>query len=156
LKLADILRGPDYFYVIFYYDQIDAEADALARQYLVEGGKTHNLGQGRMIRFDKAHVPPPAGQDHFHAYLKGKSLFSLNKDGSAHDGSHGIKMEKAYTEYVKAERPDWKLPPNHIIEGMLLHGVGESLVEASTSVARPVLLDPRVITAAINIASANF
>ena len=149
-KLAQIEHMHEV-YVFFHYDEHDVIAKRAVRQYLCEGGKTLQLGKGRSVRFDRAHVP--GGQDHLHFLQKGNNLFALNRDGTAHDRSHGIQMAKWTMDYIKTNHPEWTVPKNGLIEAMLARDEKTYLIEANESSGAPVLLDPRQLIAAENLAS---
>jgi hypothetical protein len=56
------------------------------------------------------------GQQHIHVYAKNNQLFSLNKDGSAHDASHQVQIPNKVAKAIQNHFPGFTLPPNNIIE----------------------------------------
>jgi hypothetical protein len=56
------------------------------------------------------------GQQHIHVYEKNNQLFSLNKDGTAHDASHQTQIPNKVANAIKSKFPDFNLPPNNFIE----------------------------------------
>lgn len=56
------------------------------------------------------------GQKHLHVYCKNNQLFSLNKDGSAHDQSHGVRIPNKVASAIEKQFPAFSLPKNNIIE----------------------------------------
>ena len=56
------------------------------------------------------------GQQHIHVYAKYNQLFSLNKDGTAHDASHQTQIPNKVANAIKSKFPDFTLPPNNFIE----------------------------------------
>lgn len=52
-------------FILHHFDVADADARDFARRYLVEGGRTFDLGQGRAVMFHRGHVPN--SQDHLHS-----------------------------------------------------------------------------------------
>ena len=56
------------------------------------------------------------GQKHLHVYAKNNQLFSLNKDGSAHDKSHGAVIPNKVVKAIKNHFPSFIIPDNNIIE----------------------------------------
>jgi hypothetical protein len=62
----------------------------------------------------KAHIS--SGQDHLHVFAKQNQLFALNKDGTAHDRSHGAQIPNRVADAIRAQYPEFMLPPNRIIE----------------------------------------
>lgn len=61
-------------------------------------------------------VHSPVGQQHIHVYAKNNQLFSLNKDGSAHDASHQTQIPNKVAKAIQNNFPGFTLPPNNIIE----------------------------------------
>ena len=138
-------------YVFIHYDKDDKQAAARAREYLCEGSKTFALGQGKAVRFDRAHVP--GSQDHLHFLQNGKNLFALNRDGTAHDKSHGVQMANWAVDYVKTQYPDWTLPKDGLIESVLVTASAMPLFEVNEHRATMILIEPKTLVAAENIAS---
>ena len=63
------------------------------------------------------HKPPfTVGQQHIHVYANNNQLFALNKDGSAHDQSRGIRIPNKVAKAISNEFPDFILPSANIIE----------------------------------------
>jgi len=54
------------------------------------------------------HTTP--GQHHIHVLLKNKKLFAINRDGSAHDQSHGYTLPREAREFLRKEFPGWTIP----------------------------------------------
>ena len=133
-------------YILHHFDAADSDARDFVRRYLVEGGRTFDLGQGRAVMFHRGHVPN--SQDHLHFLLKGKKLYALNRDGTAHDASHGSQMHRWAMDAVQNRYPDFKVPPRGLIESMLMEG--SLLVEAS---GHRELIRPNLLIAALNKAS---
>lgn len=90
----------------------DAESEASA---LFEARhKGEPLGGQYSAVLHKAHIA--GGQDHLHIYAKQNRLFALNKDGTAHDRSHGAHIPNRVADAIRTKYPDFVLPPNHFIE----------------------------------------
>lgn len=60
--------------------------------------------------------PPESGQIHVHVYAKNNHIFAINKDGSAHDASHGFTIPNKAASALRRRFPDWKIPDNNLIE----------------------------------------
>jgi hypothetical protein len=62
------------------------------------------------LRFDPPHSP--SGQHHIHVALRkgNKKLFAVNKDGTAHDQSHGVQLPREVRDHLRSIRPDWIIP----------------------------------------------
>lgn len=62
----------------------------------------------------RAHIEP--GQDHLHILVKRHQLAALNKDGTAHDSSHGIRLPNRVVTAIRAKFPKFTIPPDGYIE----------------------------------------
>ena len=58
----------------------------------------------------------PQGQQHLHIYRKSNQLFSINRDGSAHDKNHGFRIPNKVVDALKTAFPDWIIPKDQMIE----------------------------------------
>lgn len=130
--------------IFAYFETNDAVATAIVRHYLVEGGKTFDLGRGYTAAFHRAHVP--GAKDHLHFRLRGRDLYSINRDGTAHDASHGQKLHNQVVDGMRALFPDFTLPPNNIIESYLKTSA-RVLVEAALVGGRQMVPRQVIITA---------
>lgn len=63
-------------------------------------------------------------QKHIHVYVDGKQVYSLNKDGSSHDGSYNYKLSKKEISFLKTL--DFTIPKNGIVES--LNNEGDAFV----------------------------
>ena len=144
-KLAQ-LSNSEPTYILHHFVKADADAQDFVRRYLVEGGRTFDLGQGRAVMFHRGHVPN--SQDHLHFLLNGQKLYALNRNGTAHDASHGLQMHRWAMDAVRNRYPDFKLPSRGLIESMLMEG--SLLVEAND---QRELIQPNLLIAALNKAS---
>lgn len=91
---------------------------AKSKQLLLEAKhRGQPLGGQYSARLDKAHSS--TGQDHLHIYAKNNQLFAINKDGTAHDRSHGAQIPNRVAAAIRAEFPDFRLPTSGIIEAAL-------------------------------------
>ena len=65
----------------------------------------------------KEHPPHGAfGQDHLHVYNKNNEIFAINKDGTAHDQSHGCHIPNKAADALRSMFPDYYIPNDNIIE----------------------------------------
>jgi hypothetical protein len=69
-------------------------------------------GQYSAIR----HTVPEPGKEHIHVYARGNDIFALNKDGTAHDKSHGVTIPNRVADAIRTHFPNFSLPPNNFIE----------------------------------------
>jgi hypothetical protein len=72
------------------------------------------LGGQYSAQLHKSHGA--AGQKHIHVYAKNNELFALNKDGSAHDASHQIRIPNKVAKAIQSTFPAITLPPGNFIE----------------------------------------
>ena len=74
--------------------------------------------QGKIGQYTYRIDPPLHGtvQKHIHIYKRGKELFAMNKDGSAHDGFHGEKIPKEVYDLLPQIFNGVTLPSNGVIE----------------------------------------
>lgn len=89
--------------------------------------KCGKIGQ-YTYRIDGAHSE--VGFPHIHVLLKGNELFALNIDGSAHDGSHGVRIPNVIKDALPKIFPSCKIPENGMIECMTDFSGFEGLKDA--------------------------
>ncbi len=82
---------------------------------LLEGkSKYVELGGVYSAQLHQAHTS--VGQTHIHVYAKNNKLFALNRDGSAHDRSHGAQIPNKVAQAITQKFPDFTLPKDNFIE----------------------------------------
>ena len=128
--------------VIYHFDADDAVARQLVFEVLTEAKKSVDLGQGKSIVHHKAHIPD--GQDHLQFMVKGRKVYSVNKDGTAHDRSHGKKMQRWALDGAAAHYPGFKMPDDGLIEAILANEEAELLTESND---RPATLISKALLA---------
>lgn len=132
-ELMDIAEGkklPQHERLaIYHFATDDAVAALLIHTLLTEAVPSVDLGKGRSIMFHKAHVPNT--QDHLHFLVKGDKFAAINKDGSAHDASHGIKLQRWAIDGAKQYYPDFKMPKGGLIEQVYGGEATQILIEAA-------------------------
>lgn len=62
------------------------------------------------------HTVPEPGKEHIHVFAKGRAIFALNIDGTAHDNSHGVKIPNKVADAIRTHFQKFILPPNNLIE----------------------------------------
>ena len=131
---------------VFYHFASD---DVLARIILVsvlnEDRKHLDLGKGREIFFHTAHVQP--GQDHLHFKLNGAKLYAINRDGSAHDASHGKQMARWAQEGMRDSYLGFTVPKDGLIEALVEVPSGKLLLENDGSAMGAVVSRALQLTA---------
>ena len=103
--------------VIYHFSPADEHAQAVIEQLLSEEKKYVDVGKGRALMFHKAHVPNT--DDHLHFVVKGAKVAALNKDGTAHDQSHGFQMQKWAIDGIKKHYPGFTIPKEGLIEQIM-------------------------------------
>lgn len=67
---------------------------------------------------DKSHIPADPNKKHIHVMKKGKEIFAINKDGSAHDGSAGKIIPREIYNILKQRYPGFNFPSDRVIKFM--------------------------------------
>ena len=66
------------------------------------------------VRRDSPHSD--SGQYHLHVYNRNNQLFAINRDGTAHDQSHGCRIPNKVAKVLRIKFPDYRIPSNNFIE----------------------------------------
>ncbi|WP_157678479.1 hypothetical protein [Mesorhizobium sp. WSM1497] len=133
ISFRDFLRslkrpsGGKIGYVFYHLSEDDLEAQQTIL-LLMEAKPYVDLGKGRRIMYHTAHIPD--GQDHLHFVVNGKKIAAVNRDGTAHDRSHGIQLQKWALKGAKANYPYMKMPPDGLIENLYAVSDRRLLTEA--------------------------
>jgi hypothetical protein len=153
MKIREIIEGKSndrkIYHVFHHFLAEDLIASRFVRQYLEESGKRRDFGQGRSVVFHRAHIPD--GQDHLHFFLRQQELYALNRDGTAHDTSHGAQLHRWAMDAIKQNYDGFRIPPKGLIESSLLKVDAGFLLEAYVFKTPLVPLD--AITAAEKLVS---
>lgn len=105
----------------------DVLAKFILGNMLKEDRRHVDLGKGREIFFHSAHVEP--GQDHLHFRQNGAKLYAVNRDGTAHDASHGKLMARWAREGMRDNYPGFTVPKDGLIEALFDAPGGTLLLE---------------------------
>ncbi|QNL18856.1 hypothetical protein HXX25_05545 [Hyphobacterium sp. CCMP332] len=135
------ITDPEPVFIFYHFDVGDRDAEILIRLLLREAKPYVDLGKGRAIMHHKAHIPN--GQDHLHFRVKGSCIAAINKDGSAHDQSHGKTLQKWAMDGARAHYPDFVVPPDGLIEQLFMFTEDQVLHEAMKSKA--ILASPELM-----------
>ncbi|WP_136617002.1 MULTISPECIES: hypothetical protein [Mesorhizobium] len=114
--------------VFYHFASDDQTAKDTILTLLTEAVPFVDLGKGRSIIHHKAHVPNT--EDHLHFVVNGNKIAAVNKSGTAHDRSHGIKLQKWALKGAAQHYPDFKMPKDGLIESLLGQPDGELLLES--------------------------
>ena len=114
--------------VIYHFDQDDPVAESTVRSLLNEQHPRVDLGKGRSIIFHRAHIP--STEDHLHFLVKGAKIAAINQSGTAHDRSHGVQLQRWALDGMQQYYPDFKLPPDGLIEALMDKSLAPPLNEA--------------------------
>lgn len=112
--MHEILLNVDEYTVHLYYEEGDKITETSIREAKLRG----SIPLVGLYSADK-HAPRASTevtQYHLHIYKKQNEIFAINKDGTAHDQSHGKEIPKKVANAISSLFPDYKLPPNNIIE----------------------------------------
>lgn len=85
--------------------------------FIVEAKSTSNIipGSKYSYRIDRPFgEQKPGNMKHIHILVKGKDMFAMNVDGTAHDGSHNVLIPKDVSDFMK--KKGFQVPPSGIIE----------------------------------------
>jgi hypothetical protein len=72
------------------------------------------IGGKYSLQKHSPHIPD--SDYHLHVYARKNQILAINKDGTAHDGSHGVIIPNVVANAIRSMFPDWQLPPNNVIE----------------------------------------
>lgn len=97
-----------------YHFYTSSDETAIGAPKPLTESKHGNVGQ-YTYRIDSPH-DSVNGQHHVHFMQKGKDLFALNKDGSAHDGCHGVRINNKILDALPKIMPGITVPKDGIIE----------------------------------------
>ena len=84
----------------------------------LDEAKWVELGKGNSVRYDSGNTGTKT-KGHLHFLHKGKDLITINRDGIAHDQSHGYKMSKRQTNIVSSKF-GFSVPDDNILESCTL------------------------------------
>jgi len=97
-------------YIVHIYTTEDED-----RQFLFESKQRGvPLGGPYTGQRHTAHTSP--GQHHLHIFLRNNQLFALNRDGTAHDQSQGVRIPNRVAKGIATHFPDFTLPSGNVIE----------------------------------------
>ena len=106
--------------VYLYFNEAEVAEAIKNKPVLLQESRSVDLGKGGKLEFHRSsnlNIHDPS-KDHLHYFLKGKQIFAINRDGTAHDGFHGAKMPKNVFNYIKSNYPDFSLPQNRMLESL--------------------------------------
>lgn len=73
------------------------------------------------------------GLSHLHIYARRKEIFAINRDGTAHDDSHGVRIPNKVADALRTAFPDWTFPRDNIIESLFPTALHTILVESAVA-----------------------
>lgn len=120
MKFKDVLSKsyPDYNsrWVSFTIEEYAVHIlfESIDNILLAEAERWVSLGGNISARLDAARYKN--GQEHIHVKVKDKTIFALNRDGSAHDGYHKFQIPNKVARAIALNFPLFKLPPDNFIE----------------------------------------
>jgi hypothetical protein len=152
--LREILNKMDDInahYAFYYFDTSDNVAETVIRLLLNEDKSRVDLGQNKSIIFHRAHTE--VNQDHLHFLVKGDKIAAVNRDGTAHDSSHGVRLQKWALNGAAQHYPEFRMPKDGLIERLMVEAGAQMLNEEIGGAN--VLIPRAVITEAISHASGS-
>ena len=110
----------DYHIIHLYFIEDELSESLSSKPLLIQESNVIDLGKGRELAFHRNNYTNPhnPAKDHLHFYVKGKEIFSINRDGTAHDGSHGVLIPGDVYNKINKRFPDFNLPKNRLIESL--------------------------------------
>ena len=83
-------------------------------------------GKKASYRQDSAHTDKSMKHSHIYAKPKGKGkeLYSVNIDGSGHDGSSGVEIPQAHADYFRQN--SYNIDPTNILECVTIEDLSEA------------------------------
>ena len=97
------------FCVHIYCDDEDTQARLVEAQH-----RGVPLKGPYSARKERPHTP--AGKTHLQIYNKKTQIFAINRDGTAHDKSHGFRIPNKVATAIRRHFPDFELPDGNLIE----------------------------------------
>jgi hypothetical protein len=149
-ELIDKAENRNEVLVFYHFEEGDNAAEMIVRLILNEEKASVDLGQGRRMLFHKARVPNT--QDHIHFQVKGANIAALNKDGTAHDRSHGIQLQKWALDSMATHYPNFRRPKDGIIESLAEVTKATDLQVITEGFEERILLPMEVMTSALKAA----
>lgn len=61
-----------------------------------------------------SHITP--NQQHLHIYFRNTKLFAINRDGTAHDASHGYRIPNKVAKALSQKFPKYQIAKDNVIE----------------------------------------
>ena len=116
------------------YNEIDN------RGFIVEAKSTSGVisGSKYSYRIDRPFgEQKPGNLKHIHIFVKGKDLFAMNVDGTAHDGCHKVKIPEDVMDFMANK--GFKVPADGIIE-FYNAGNNQLLLESVNDILLPTEL----------------
>lgn len=138
-RLAEVEAQWSTRTVFYHFETSDRVAEVVIRLLLNEAKPYVDLGKGRAIMHHKAHVRNT--QDHLHFRVKGTNIAAVNKDGSAHDKSHGVQLQKWAMDGARQHYPNFRIPDDGLIESIFSD---DTALLTEATVHGRILLSPKV------------
>lgn len=100
----------------------DAQKYIQCHDFLQES-RNHKIDGQWSIRFDRGqpHIPV---KDHIHILQRGNDFMSINKDGTAHDGSTG-RIPNKVAKFIQMNFSDFVMPANGLLEAFAFEVTAE-------------------------------
>jgi len=104
---------------IYFYEAPEKPTPFSSESKLLQEARRQNIGKGYSISFDRnTYSFADTAKDHLHFLLNGQKIGAVNRDGTAHDKSHGVRIPNHMADYIRSKYPDFQIRPDNMIEGV--------------------------------------
>lgn len=83
---------------------------------LLSEAKHRGIPLGGPYSVQKHSPHTPKNDYHLHLYHKNNQILAINKDGTAHDSSHGCIIPRVAADALRKMFPDYTFPENNLVE----------------------------------------
>ena len=104
----EIIQVDDYLLIIFFENSLELLTEAMQKGKKLVNDYTYIINKGNVDPNFK----------HIHVYKKGKQIFAMNIDGTAHDKSHKTKIPNKVADAIRKKHPEFLIPKDNFIENL--------------------------------------
>jgi hypothetical protein len=107
-KSVETIQVDGYLLIIFFENSLELLTEAIRKGRELIKNYTYNIHQ--------RHADP--NLKHMHVYERGKKIFAINIDGTAHDKSHKIRIPNKVADAIRKKHPEFQIPKDNFIENL--------------------------------------
>jgi hypothetical protein len=109
-----------YFLHIYYsFLETDGLSQDQSFSRIIQESRQQSINNMYSYRLDQCnYMGYNPEKTHIHVYKRGSELCAINRDGTAHDGCHGVRIPNVVADYISRKFPDITLPRGNIIESI--------------------------------------